>query len=224
MRDSSIDWSAVDRPLMKAAEQLRQGKSAEDFQTVGLLCRETLISLAQAVFDPARHKTEDGVQPSPTDSKRMLEGFFACELSGTSNEEIRRHAKSAVSLADALVHRRTAAYRDAALCLEATQSVANIVSIITGRSDEDRVLPAEVEPFRIPKATDPALTSIVNYYKEQGLDTSLPLLEERDVRSATGYRPAFYPGTRREVWVGYHAGHYEHILMIRPSNREPPKR
>jgi len=215
--DFAIDWSTVGRPLTKAAEQLRQGTSTEDFQSVGLLCREALTSLAQAVFDPSRHKVEDGVQPSPTDSKRMLDAFFSSELRGGSNEEARRHARAAVSLADALVHRRTASYRDAALCLEATQSTTNLVSIVTGRSEAERITTADAEPFRIPKMNDETLKSIVQQYKEQGLETSLPLLEEKDVRLARGYRMAYYPGTRREVWVGYHGGRYEHILMIKPG-------
>src|SRR5437899_2740495 len=99
MGNAGIDWSTVDRSLMTAAAQLRRAASPEDFQAVGLFCRESLISLAQAVFDAQRHKTEDGVQPSSTDSKRMLDAFFSSELSGGSNEEARRHARASVSLA-----------------------------------------------------------------------------------------------------------------------------
>lgn len=217
MTDSTIDWSAVDRPLTKAAEQLHCGTSTEDFQSVGLLCRETLISLAQAVFDPSRHKVEDRVQPSPTDSKRMLDAFYSFELSGGSDEEARRHARAAVSLADALVHRRTANYRDAALCLEATQSTASLVSIVVGRSEAERIPPPDAAPFRIPTTNDETLKSIMQQYKEQGIETFLPRFEERDVRLARGCRVAYFPGSRREVWVGYHAGRYEHILMIKPG-------
>lgn len=217
MGNVGIDWSTVDRPLMRAATQLRRAVCSEDFQAVGLFCRESLISLAQAVFDSSRHQSEDGLQPSPTDSKRMFDAFFSSELSGGSNEEARRHARASVSLADALVHRHTATYRDAALCLEATQSTANLVFIINGRSETDRVLPADVEPFRIPRLCDPVLKSIVDQYKQQGFDTVFPLLVERDVRLASGYRLAYYPGTRREVGVGYHSGRYEHILMTKPK-------
>lgn len=217
MTNPEIDWSAVDRTITKAGEQLRRGRSSEDFQTIGLLCREALISLSQAVFDPSRHKVKDGLKPSRTDSKRMLEAFFLSELSGGSNEEARRHARASISLADSLVHRRPASYRDAALCIEATQSTANLVSIVTGRTETERIAPADTEPFRIPKMGDLTLKSIVEQYKKQGLETVLPLLEEKDVRLARGYRIAYYPGTHREVWVGYHAGRYEHILMTKPE-------
>lgn len=113
------------------------------------------------------------------------------------------------------MHRRTATHRDAALCVEATQSAANIASIVTGRTATGRTPPADAEPFRIPRLSDPALKSIVEHYKTQGLETFLPRFEERDVRQAAGCRLAYYPGTQREVWVGYHSGRYEHILMVR---------
>lgn len=215
MIDSQASWAAIDRALTKAAEQIARASSPEDFQAVGLFCRESLISLAQAVFDPSQHPTEGGVQPSSTDSKRMLDAFFSRELSGGPNEEARRHARAVVALADALVHRRTANHRDAALCVEAAQSAANLASIVTGHSTGGRLFASDVEPFRIPRLSDPTLKSIVERYTERGVETFLPRLEERDVRLASGCRLAYYPGTQREVWVGYHSGRYEHILMIR---------
>lgn len=128
-------WPRVDRNIDEVRSRLASAENEEQFQAVGLLCRETLISLAQAVFDPARHHAADGVSPSSTDAERMLEGFIACELQGGSDEEARRHAKSALKLAVALQHRRTAIFRDAALCAEATTSVINLIAIVSGRRD-----------------------------------------------------------------------------------------
>lgn len=105
-------------------------RHAEDYQGVGHLCRELLISVADEVFDPALHRATDGVEPSPTDARRRLDAFVDTELRGDGNEEARRHAKSAVSLASALLHKRTASYRWAAMCAEATLSVVNIASIL----------------------------------------------------------------------------------------------
>ena len=126
-------WEKVDRTIDGMRERLETANKEEEFQTVGLFCRETLISLAQEVFDPQRHSTADAVKPSKTDAKRMLDAFLAAELSGGANEEVRRHAKAALDLANALTHQRTANFRDAALCAEATVSVVNLVAIISGR-------------------------------------------------------------------------------------------
>lgn len=46
-----------------------------------------------------------------------------------------QHAKATLDLAVHLQHRRTATYRDAALCVEATISVVNLIAIIAGLRD-----------------------------------------------------------------------------------------
>ena len=122
-------WEKVDRTVDKIIASLEAAQDEEELQTVGLLCRECLISLAQAVFDPTRHIATDGTRPSETDAYRMLEGYFSCEFFGSENEALRRHAKAALSLANSLQHKRTARYIDAALCSEATRTLVNIVAI-----------------------------------------------------------------------------------------------
>ena len=128
-------WPKVDRTVGEVRKRLAEAKSEEHFQAVGLLCREALISLAQAVYDPAKHPVLDGVTPSETDAKRMLEAYISAELGGATNEVARRHARAAVDLAVELQHRRTATFRQAALCTEATTAVINVVAIISGRRD-----------------------------------------------------------------------------------------
>ena len=125
-------WPKVDRQTTAIRDQLREASNEEAFQTVGLLCRETLISLGQAVFAPERHPTLDGVAASHTDAKRMLEAFIAAELAGNANEETRAHVKASLRLALALQHDRTADFKTAALCAEATVSLVNIVGVISG--------------------------------------------------------------------------------------------
>ncbi len=128
-------WPKVDRQVGQARRHLAEAEAEEHFQTVGLLCREVLISLAQAVHDSDKHPTLDGTDPSETDAKRMLESYIAAELRGSSNEGQRKFAKAAYALAIALQHRRTATFREAALCLEATASMVNTIAIISGKRD-----------------------------------------------------------------------------------------
>jgi hypothetical protein len=128
-------WLDVDRGIDELRRRLEQAQTEEQFQTVGLLCRETLISLAQVVYDPQRHFTTGGVVPSETDAKRMLDAYIAVELSGRPNEGVRRHAKAALTLTNELQQHRTADYRQAAFCAEATTSIVNLVSIISGPRD-----------------------------------------------------------------------------------------
>lgn len=92
-------WQKVDRQLQEMQTRLHAASTEEQCQAVGLLCREVLISVAQEVYDPARHPRIDDKTPSDTDAKRMLEAIFDEELRGSSNEEARAHAKAAVRLA-----------------------------------------------------------------------------------------------------------------------------
>jgi hypothetical protein len=133
--EGPVGWVKVDRGLEEIRKRLEEATTEEQFQAVGLLCREVLISLAQIVYDPSRHNTPDGVVPSATDAKRMLDAYLPVELAGGTNEIARRHAKAALSLANDLQHRRTASFRQAALCAEATASVVNLVAIISGQRD-----------------------------------------------------------------------------------------
>ena len=128
-------WARVDRTVGEVRERLASAENEEQFQAVGLLCREALISTAQEVFVPERHPPLDGIAPSSTDAKRMLDAYIAVELGGSVNDYTRKHARSALDLAVNLQHRRTAGFRDAAMCVEATTSVINIISIISGRRD-----------------------------------------------------------------------------------------
>ena len=128
-------WQRVDRTVGEVRDRLAAARNEEQFQAVGLLCREALISLAQAVYIREKHPPLDGVEPSPTDAKRMLGSYIAVELAGGVNEETRKHARSALDLVNALQHRRTATFRGAAMCVEATTSVINVIAIVAGRRD-----------------------------------------------------------------------------------------
>jgi hypothetical protein len=128
-------WAKVDRTVGEIRQRLAQATTEEQFQAVGLLCREGLISLAQTVFDPAKHKILDDVNVSPSDAKRMLEAYLATEMAGGENKVARQHAKAALDLANEVQHKRTATFRQAALCAEATASVINLIAIMSGQRD-----------------------------------------------------------------------------------------
>ena len=133
--DEPTGWPKVDRQLGELRLRLREAASEEQFQSVGHLCRETLISVAQVVYDRERHPSLDGIEPSKTDAKRMLDAFASVELAGSENAAIRKTAKAAFDLSNELQHKRTATFRDAALSTEATFSTVRIIAIISGRRE-----------------------------------------------------------------------------------------
>lgn len=126
-------WQKVDRQIQEMRMRLDTAETEEQFQAVGLLCREVLISVAQEAYNPSLHESEGDVSVSKTDAKRMIDGIIEAELQGQANEEARAHAKAANRLALALQHKRTAGFRMAALSAEATLSVVNIVAVLSNR-------------------------------------------------------------------------------------------
>lgn len=128
-------WARVDRTLSDMRQLLEQARTEEQCQAVGLFCRELLTSAAQAVYDPHRHPTLDGVRASETDAKRMLEAYVAVELAGGANEVTRKYARAAFDLANELQHRRTATFRQAAMCAQASAAVINLLAVVSGRRD-----------------------------------------------------------------------------------------
>lgn len=128
-------WERVDRTLAKARAQLDVASAEEDFQAIGLLCREVMISLAQAVYDPQVHVSEDGVTPSATDANRMLEAYIRHVFPGESYKEVRAHARASLALALNIQHRRTATRQLAALCLEAATSTTAVIAIMSRRAE-----------------------------------------------------------------------------------------
>ena len=126
----------VDRSIDEMKNRLEVANAEEQFQAIGMLGRETIITVAQQVFDRTLHKTEDGVEPSETDAKRMLDAFLGCELAGASNERTRKFTKSAVDMANQLTHDRMATERDASMCLTSVTSVAYLIKLIQENPQE----------------------------------------------------------------------------------------
>ncbi len=126
-------WERIERSILEINNRHNEAKKEEQFQVVGLLCRETIITLAQSVYLPEKHPILDGTKISSTDAKRMLDAYIAVELSGSSNEKLRRYAKTTLDLANELTHKRTATKRDSSLTTVATLSLVNFIGTIEGR-------------------------------------------------------------------------------------------
>ncbi|MEZ0486079.1 hypothetical protein [Fibrella aquatica] len=123
-------WERVERSISEVKNQLKSASNEEQFQAIGLLCRETIISIAQAIYDNEKYPTLDGVKASKTDAKRMLEAYIAIKLAGGANESLRKYARASNDLANELTHKRTASKKDASLCYSATISLINLIGIL----------------------------------------------------------------------------------------------
>jgi hypothetical protein len=127
-------WNRIDRSILEMRKRIEEAVNEEQFQAIGLLSRETIISLAQQVFDKEKHKTTDEIKLSETDANRMLEAYINTELAGGTNEVLRRYTKSALALANYVTHKRTASIDDASICLISVISLVNIIKVVDNES------------------------------------------------------------------------------------------
>jgi hypothetical protein len=83
----------------------------------------------------------------------MLDAYVQSELGGSTHESARKFARAALDLANDLQHRRTASFRDAALCVEATNAVVRVVGLVSGRLE----VASREAPYRKVQALMPDL-------------------------------------------------------------------
>ena len=123
---------SVEAELQNIHAKLAAARTERDFQTVGTLCREALITLAQTVYDSVEHGNVDEVKSSKTDASRMLEAYLGKEIRGSTNKHLRSMMKETLKLTNHLQHKRTADFKHAAICLEMTEALISSIAIISG--------------------------------------------------------------------------------------------
>lgn len=122
-------WERVDRSIEEMKISLNTADTEEKCQMIGVLCRETLITIAQQVFNKGKHPSMDGTDISPTDAKRMFDAFISFELRDEP-EKVVRYVKAAVDMSNQLTHDRNATKRAAGICVLAVSSIANLMKHI----------------------------------------------------------------------------------------------
>lgn len=123
-------WDKINRSIGEIKNRERQAQNEEQFQAVGMLCRELIITLAQTIFDSTKHPSIDGTAISKTDAKRMLEAYVAVVLAGNESEELRAYARTTNKFANTLTHKRTATKKEMMLCTSATLALINFIGVL----------------------------------------------------------------------------------------------
>jgi hypothetical protein len=123
-------WEKINRSIIEINKREKQAQNEEQYQAVGMLCREIIITLAQIVYDPVKHISTDGVEISKTDSMRMIDAYLTVILGGDKSAELRTYVKSTNKLANSLTHKRTATKKDMLLCTSAVTALVNIIGIL----------------------------------------------------------------------------------------------
>lgn len=117
---------AVWRPWEQAAEALDEADEAEEFQAVGMRCRECLVALGKGMARPE-------MVPQGKEAPKRSDAVAWCELAadflarGASAEHVRKYlkavSKSGWQLVNWLTHAENATAEDANLAVDVTQHI-----------------------------------------------------------------------------------------------------
>ncbi|HTE52452.1 MAG TPA: hypothetical protein VK698_16485 [Kofleriaceae bacterium] len=122
----------------QAAEALNSAEEAEDFQAVGMRCRECLIELVRGVARPEMVAT--GVEaPKKADFVQWAEVIANAVTAGASAAELRGYlkavSKSTWQLVNWLTHAKSATRLDAQIALDATENVLAALGLLVVRHE-----------------------------------------------------------------------------------------
>jgi hypothetical protein len=131
--------AAAWRRWSQAAEALDKAREAEEFQAVGLRCRECLLEFVRTIATP--DMVPSGREaPKRSDFVGWSEIIAQAIARGSSAEEVRRHlkavARSSWQLANWLAHATNATRPDADLAVEATGHVLTTYGIALARQKQ----------------------------------------------------------------------------------------
>lgn len=121
-----------------AAEALDESKEPEDFQAIGMMCRETLLELIKSLQHEIPASTEDK-KPKAADFVGWSELIVAHFTAGQRNKHIRSYLKTSAKeswhLVNWLTHTSKASLYEAHLAHDATASLLSIFSIVAVKGE-----------------------------------------------------------------------------------------
>lgn len=153
------------RRWTQAAEALDAAEEAEDFQAVGMRCREALVSFAQDVAKPEMVPA-GSEEPKASDFVHWAEHIADWAAPGSRGDRVRGHlkaiSKSTWELAGWLTHAKSATRLDGNLSVEATQHTLGQFATAILRKESG-------EPDRCPQCSSYRVTS--DYRPEFGTES-----------------------------------------------------
>ena len=113
------------RKLKSVATLIDNAQEIEDFQAIGVQCREVLIELGNHIYEP--YMSEGNDQPKGSDFKHKAEKFVKYYLKGSENADYRTLFKKITEAtwdyANKLTHSKSATFYEASTCVSLCTSL-----------------------------------------------------------------------------------------------------
>jgi predicted RNA-binding Zn-ribbon protein involved in translation (DUF1610 family) len=157
-----------------------QAQEAEDFQAVGMKCRECLIQLVRTISETEVGESRAADLPKKSDVIHWSQIMADSLAPGSRNSEIRSYlkatARSAWNLANWLTHVANASRVEASLSLDATQTALSAFGVVLVRHESK-------SPDRCPQCGSYAVEAI--YAPEPRTHSYVTICEKCGWRSGT---------------------------------------
>jgi hypothetical protein len=122
----SLGWPGVDTEIGELRRHFRTASTPADYRAAGNDCIHLLEALSRQVYDHARHTPAGEDEPPVAKTKLRLERFVEERLPGADNAEMRKFARSAIELAQAIKHGGTPSRTEAGIAADAVIALANM--------------------------------------------------------------------------------------------------
>jgi hypothetical protein len=121
---------SINRKLHMASQKLSIDLEPEEFQSIGLICRESLIALSKELCKKNKELIKSkGFKTS--DFKNISNEFIDLYIPGSSNSELRSHARKVVEIAwsysSSIVHSPSKTYPDVKIALLFTCAAVSLL-------------------------------------------------------------------------------------------------
>jgi hypothetical protein len=142
--DARTGWERVDDQMVQLRERFKAAATTEDYQGIGLRCREVFVSLGRACYDEDEHGP----------AENLVDRLYAAiegAAPGGANKELRKLLKAGIDYANKVQHDSDGTRQNARIAAEVTAaSVTVIRTLLAAEPPQDGSTPAPFDDNDIP--------------------------------------------------------------------------
>jgi hypothetical protein len=150
--------------MRKMHERHDGASDSADSQDVGNRCRDVVIALGHAVYDPVRHAVDGEPMPRADDAKNRLKHVVRSVFAGSRYERLRSVVVNTIDgtwqLVTGLVHRVDAEPVEAAVAVLNTDNLVREFRALVPENDEPDLTAIRADEIELPAASESRLEEL----------------------------------------------------------------
>ena len=120
-------WPAIDTELGELRRHFRGARTPQDYRGVGNDCVHVTEALSRQVYNHREHGPSGEPEPPVAKTKLRLDRYVEARLPGRPNAEMRKFARAAIELAQAVKHSGAPTRTEAGILADAVIVLANML-------------------------------------------------------------------------------------------------